>query len=113
MSLILDVEDIVPGERYTLEVSSPGLERNLRENWHFDLAKGKLIKVKLQKGYMPVQGPETKKALNSIKGVLQSSDGNKIVLEGEKERIYELDLADITQAQTVFEMNTGNKKKKN
>jgi ribosome maturation factor RimP len=26
---ILDVEDVIPGGRYTLEVSSPGLERKL------------------------------------------------------------------------------------
>ncbi len=29
LSVILDVEDLVPGARYTLEVSSPGLDRKL------------------------------------------------------------------------------------
>jgi ribosome maturation factor RimP len=30
LSAILDVEDVVPADRYTLEVSSPGLDRPLR-----------------------------------------------------------------------------------
>ena len=29
LSVILDVEELVPGPRYTLEISSPGLDRKL------------------------------------------------------------------------------------
>jgi ribosome maturation factor RimP len=43
---ILDVEDTVPGASYTLEVSSPGLERKLARAEDFVRFAGSLIKVK-------------------------------------------------------------------
>src|SRR5690242_2972996 len=36
VSTILDVEDVVPGGAYTLEVSSPGLDRNLSKASDFE-----------------------------------------------------------------------------
>ena len=41
----LDLRDPIPG-RYTLEVSSPGLERSLQEPEHFALSVGKKVTVK-------------------------------------------------------------------
>jgi ribosome maturation factor RimP len=43
---LLDVEDVVPGAEYTLEVSSPGLERKLTRAEEFERFAGSLIKVK-------------------------------------------------------------------
>jgi ribosome maturation factor RimP len=43
---LLDVEDVVPGSEYTLEVSSPGLERKLTTPEDFARFAGSLIKVK-------------------------------------------------------------------
>ena len=43
---LLDVEDVVPGSEYTLEVSSPGLERKLTNAREFTRFTGSLIKVK-------------------------------------------------------------------
>ncbi len=40
---ILDVEDVVPGGRYTLEVSSPGVERKLAKPGDFVRFQGKKI----------------------------------------------------------------------
>lgn len=45
LSRALDLRDPIPG-RYTLEVSSPGLERTLREPEHFALSVGKTVTVK-------------------------------------------------------------------
>jgi ribosome maturation factor RimP len=42
---ILDVEDVVPGGRYTLEVSSPGVERKLTKPGDFVRFQGKKIKL--------------------------------------------------------------------
>ncbi len=42
---ILDVEDAVPGENYTLEVSSPGLDRKLTKPSEFARFTGSRIKV--------------------------------------------------------------------
>ena len=43
---LLDVEDAVPGAEYTLEVSSPGLERRLTRAEEFARFAGSLVKVK-------------------------------------------------------------------
>jgi ribosome maturation factor RimP len=45
---ILDVEDVIPGDSYTLEVSSPGVERKLAKACDFERFVGKKIKVHLR-----------------------------------------------------------------
>ena len=42
---VLDVEDLIPGAEYTLEVSSPGLERKLFRSEDFTRFQGSLIKL--------------------------------------------------------------------
>jgi len=42
---VLDVEDSIPGAEYTLEVSSPGLERKLLKPSDYERFKGSLAKV--------------------------------------------------------------------
>ncbi len=42
---LLDVEDLVPGAEYTLEVSSPGLERKLSKPADFTRFLGALVKL--------------------------------------------------------------------
>src|SRR5258708_10396712 len=49
---VLDVEDLIPGAEYTLEVSSPGLERKLFGPEDFTRLEGILIKLHT---YTPVQ----------------------------------------------------------
>lgn len=43
--VLLDVEDLVPGGEYTLEASSPGLDRKLTRPEEFERFKGSLVKV--------------------------------------------------------------------
>jgi ribosome maturation factor RimP len=50
---ILDVEDVVPGGHYTLEVSSPGVERKLLKPHDYERFQGKQAKVSLRE---PVEG---------------------------------------------------------
>ena len=45
---ILDVEDVIPGTRYTLEVSSPGVERKLTKPREFERFVGQKVKVVLK-----------------------------------------------------------------
>ncbi len=45
VSTILDMEDVVPGSGYTLEVSSPGLDRKLRDAKDYERFQGSLVKV--------------------------------------------------------------------
>ena len=42
---VLDVEDLIPGAEYTLEVSSPGLERKLRGADDYRRFTGQLVKL--------------------------------------------------------------------
>ena len=42
---VLDVEDLIPGADYTLEVSSPGLERKLSKPADFTRFTGSLVKL--------------------------------------------------------------------
>jgi len=44
-SVLLDVEDLVPGAEYTLEASSPGLDRKLTRPEDFERFAGSLVKV--------------------------------------------------------------------
>ena len=43
--VLLDVEDLVPGGEYTLEASSPGLDRKLTRREDFERFQGTLVKV--------------------------------------------------------------------
>jgi ribosome maturation factor RimP len=43
--VLLDVEDLVPGAEYTLEASSPGLDRKLTKPEEFERFTGSLVKV--------------------------------------------------------------------
>jgi len=69
---ILDVEDVVPGGRYTLEVSSPGVERKLAKPGDFVRFQGKKIKVVLRE---PVGGRR------NWEGTLAGFEGNDPVAE--------------------------------
>jgi len=50
---VLDVEDLIPGAEYTLEVSSPGLDRKLKGIQDYRRFQGMLAKVQT---FEPVEG---------------------------------------------------------
>ena len=84
---------------YTVEVSSPGLERRLRKLEHFQAAVGKKINVRT---FGPVEGSR------SFTGFLVSADGENIVLDEEGRSII-IPLNQVSRARTVFEFG-GQKK---
>ena len=99
-SPILDQHDPIPG-RYTLEVSSPGVERNLTRLDHFNKAIGEQVVVKLNPGTDP----------RRVKGTLLEADAARLVIDVVEvdgnplkaiER-HELQQADVAKARTVFE----------
>ena len=97
LSRILDEEDPVPG-RYTLEVSSPGLERPLRTPEHFHRFVGSTVAVKTRPH---VTGERRER------GRLESADDQGVVVvptegpgRGQPRRLA---YADIEKARTVFE----------
>jgi ribosome maturation factor RimP len=48
VSAILDIEDVVPGGSYTLEISSPGVERKLLKMKDYERFQGKKAKIVLR-----------------------------------------------------------------
>ena len=88
ISPILDVDEPMSGE-YTLEVSSPGIERRLKTKDHFKGSVGEKVKVK---NY----------ATEVFKGELILADDEKIIVKtefGEEELTYD----SILSAATYFE----------
>ena len=84
----LDEQDFIE-DAYTLEVSSPGLERHLKRDWHFEEAVGEKVDVKL---FRPLNG---QKMLSGILAGGNLKEG--IVLKtGDKElHIDKQSIADI------------------
>ena len=101
LSLRLDVEDLVPGGAYELEVSSPGLERVLREPRHYAKSIGNKVKLVL---CAPLPGAE--KYGVSMAGILKSTNEDSIFLQI-KEVEIEIPYEQIKRAQTVFDFNEG------
>ena len=92
LSRRLDLEDFGNG-RYSLEVSSPGLERPLKEPRHFRRSVGERVKVKTVE---PVDGRKV------FEGALVSADAEAIVIAsdgGELRVPYE----NVASARTVFD----------
>lgn len=75
LSLVLDVEDIIPCE-YTLEVSSPGLDRPLKTQADYDRFKGRLVKVRTYEPCPDEAGNRRKTFLGYLEGL---QDGNVVI----------------------------------
>lgn len=71
VSAVLDVEDPLPGN-YTLEVSSPGLDRTLTKPEHFQRFTGELVRVKTR---FPIGGRR------NFRGSLRSVGDDSIEIE--------------------------------
>ena len=90
---ILDVEDVVPGGRYTLEVSSPGVERKLLNEKDFSRFQGKKAIVTLRE---PLDGRKTWEG--RLAGVVEG----RVRLEATGRQL-ELPLTGIAKAHLKFE----------
>jgi ribosome maturation factor RimP len=77
VSGLFDVENPVPGD-YTLEVSSPGLDRPLFELAHFKRFVGETVRVRL---YAPQEGR------SNFKGVIRTVKGDEVWIEVDGEPI--------------------------
>jgi ribosome maturation factor RimP len=96
---ILDVEEAVPGGQYTLEVSSPGLDRKLLKAADYERFAGNLVKLQTRE---PVDG------MRHFQGRLEGLQDGRIALElkaGKKAPVVrlEIELANIEKANLVPE----------
>ena len=90
ISALLDVEDPIPGN-YTLEVSSPGLDRRLSKLEHFQRFTGEDVRIKLR---FPLEGRR------NFRGLLKSASGKNIEIEVDGE-MHMLPIANIDSARLV------------
>ncbi len=93
LSDLLDKEDFIP-DSYILEVSSPGLGRQLKKDKDFKRSIGKEIEIKL---YKPVKVKEGKKEISTkeLIGVLEEFDGERLTISFDEEETMELLRTDI------------------
>lgn len=92
LSAVLDVEDPING-RYTLEVSSPGLDRPLFEKAHYEQFIGREARIKTD---IPYEGRK------NFRGILKAVEGDTIQIEVDRQE-YNLPLQNIQQARLVPE----------
>jgi ribosome maturation factor RimP len=93
MSTILDVEDPLPFA-YTLEVSSPGLDRPLRGEDDYRRFAGRLAKVVVS------EAVDNQKA---FEGHLRGVDASDVLLEAPNGRLHRLPLRLITRGRLEVE----------
>ena len=96
LSVILDVEELIPGPGYILEVSSPGMDRALKKAADFERFAGRLAKISTD---VPIG--EAKFFEGRLKGF---ADGKvRMELKGKDARIAEIPLETIRKANLVVE----------
>jgi ribosome maturation factor RimP len=100
MGDVLDVADII-GERYHLEISSPGLDRRVRDPLDFNRFAGRMIKVKMTD---PVEGRR------AFSGVLLGMEGESAAVEVDG-RKFLLPLESIEKANLKYEWEEDEKNK--
>jgi ribosome maturation factor RimP len=72
LSAILDVEDIVD-VNYTLEVSSPGLDRPLKKLQDYERYTGRLVKIRTYDQVLDDAGNKRKTFLGTLEGLVDGS----------------------------------------
>jgi ribosome maturation factor RimP len=93
LSAVLDVEDVVP-DTYTLEVSSPGLDRPLRTRDDYQRFAGRLAKIVTAE---PIARQ------TAFAGYLRGLDGDDVLFESEGGRLVRLPLTLIRRARLEVE----------
>lgn len=93
LGTILDVEDVLP-RSYTLEVSSPGLDRPLRDARDYERFAGRLAKI------------VTREPINrqtAFAGRLRGMEGDDVLFENEGGKLIRLPLSVISRARLEVE----------
>ena len=101
LSDILDVEDVMT-QRYSLEVSSPGLARPLRYAEDFERFKGNQVRLKAKE---KINGRE------NFKGTLEGIQNNEVIVKIADEQ-YQIPLALLGKARLEPELDFGKQPKR-
>ena len=104
---VLDVEDLMPGAEYTLEVSSPGLERKLQKPADYERFTGNLVKVQT---FSPVNNNRHWQGrLTKFEGNVLTLDLSAVKQKGKAKRavttpMVDIPLENVEKAQLVAEI---------
>jgi ribosome maturation factor RimP len=101
LGTILDVEEVIPGGRYQLEVSSPGIERKLFRPQDFERFTGNRIRVSLRQ---PMDGKKT------VEGLLQAYAGDTISLAISEDHVVAIPRKDVVRANLKHDWNQPQKR---
>ena len=104
--VLLDVEDPIPGAEYTLEASSPGLDRKLSKLEEFQRFTGSLVKVQT---FEPIRNNRHWLGrLTAVAGAIVTLDLNAVKQNSKSRKAgvstVEIELGNIEKAQTVPEI---------
>jgi len=91
---VLDVADVIPS-RYVLEVSSPGIERELYSLDDFRRFTGRLAKLKMKKEF---DGPRT------LTGMITGVDGETITVDDRTQGEVSLEYGDIEKGNLKIDL---------
>ncbi len=91
VSGLLDVEDPLPGH-YTLEVSSPGLDRPLFQAQDFERFAGQKVKIRMR---FPIEGQR------NFRGLLQGLQEQQVVIQEQDGKRVDLPLDQVEQARLI------------
>ena len=97
LSAVLDVADVIP-QAYSLEVSSPGLDRPLRTVEHFRRFRGEKAKVRL------IAGVDGRRNFSGTIVAVPEESPPRIVMEVDGTE-YTLPLDDLDRANLVYEFD--------
>ena len=108
LSVILDIEELIPGPRYTLEISSPGLDRKLLKAADYERFVGRLAKIWTNDAVVLSEGA---KPMNYLEGRLAGYAEGKVRIELEKgskkdgpiKELIELPFENIRKANLIVE----------
>ncbi|MCU1364182.1 MAG: rimP [Acidimicrobiaceae bacterium] len=89
----LDAHDPIAG-RFTLDVSSPGLERRLRTPEHFKSAVGEVVTLRELRGNEPTR---------RLEGTVVEASATSVTLDDHQLGVVAINLSAIERARTVFE----------
>lgn len=84
----LDEEDPIE-QNYYLEVSSPGMDRPLLKREHYERYVGSEVEIRLYKG---------KDGAKNIQGVLESIEGEIVIITDHDNKEWKLELSEIAKA---------------
>jgi ribosome maturation factor RimP len=72
LSAILDVEEVIT-VNYTLEVSSPGLDRPLKKIQDYERYTGRLVKIRTYEPFQDDAGNKRKTFLGTLEGIVDGA----------------------------------------